>query len=863
VIDEFWSDFRYRLRAIFRRDLLDQELDDELRLHLEREAEKYVARGMTRDEAMRCARAAFGNLDRVKEAARGARGTRLVEDLWWDLRHAVRQLRASPGFTAVTVATLALGIGATTTIDTFRRYVASEGMTLVAPDRLVYLGQGSETCAWCTSMSPANYLAVRDQARSLQHVSMFADWEPALRGEDGADLADGARVTPEFFHTLQVRPLLGRLLVPEDATPGNNEVIVLSEGAWHRRFASVPDIVGLTVFLDRVPYTVVGVAPDDAVFPRDAELWTPLVLTAEESNDRDGVQHTVVGRLREGATVQGARAEVASIAARVAAEFPELMSATTFLAVSLPELHRREPFAPTYAAGLVLLIACVNLAGLLVARLSARHHEFAIRRALGAKPGRIVRQLMVETILLATCAGVLGAAVATWGTRILIGWSEVRLDGHGVALATGLGLFSGIIVGLWPALRFARPARMGELHDVTRTATGSIDAARGRRALVVIQVALAVVLLSAAGLLGRSFREIYDVDAGFDAANVLAVRVRVPPPEQGRVPEPDRIDRLVRTVEATPGVTRAGAVVGIPFGLGAGSGTFEIVGRPPLPRRERPRARMQGATPGYFDALGIPLLRGRDFTDSDRTRSLPVAIVNQDFAERFFANEDPVGRAVTIDSVRWEIVGVSGTAFHGDQEELSRPEIYRPMQQWGRPFVWIALRTRGDPARLGRAVASAVRQFDPDIPITRMDTMSQLRADSMGSERRMLRLIAAFAVVAILISAIGLYGVIGYSVAQRTREFGVRMALGAGAASVLGLVLGWGIRLATVGAVFGIVGALGAGRVIRSMLFRVSPADPFTLGVVVLLICAVAVIAAYLPARRATLVDPLTSLRGE
>lgn len=861
MFSEFWNDLRYRLRAILRRDVAERDLDDELRFHIAREAEKYVAQGLAHDEARRRARTAFGGLDQIKEDTRDARGTRLFEDMGQDLRYAVRQLRASPGFTAMTIITLALGIGATTLIDAYRRYVASEGMTLPAADRLVYLGQGPETCAWCITMSPANYLTVRDQARTFQQVSMFADWEPALRGAHHTDLADGVRVTPQFFQTLEVGPLIGRVLVPDDATPGSNEVIVLSEGAWRRRFGGDPAVVGGTVVLDRVPYTVVGVVPNDAVFPRDAELWTPLVLAPEEMSDRDGAQYKVVGRLRESVSIQTARTEVAGIAARVAAELPDIMRGTTFLTVSLPELYRRGPDVRTYAAGLVLLIACVNLAGLLVARHSARRHELAIRGALGATAERMVRQLLAEVVLLAALAGVCGAGAAAWGIRMLIDWPGMRLDGHAWALATAMGLLSGIIVGLWPSLRFARPTFVHELHDVTRTATGSIGVARGRRVLVVAEVALAIVLLSAAGLLARSYREIYNVDAGFDTENVLAIRVRVPPPENGRALEPDRIDRLVDAIESIPGVTRAGAVLGIPFGHGAGRGAFEIEGRPLLPN-ERPQARMQAATPGYFEALGIPVVRGRDFTSTDRASTLPVAVVNQAFAERFLSGEDPIGRAVIIDSARWDIVGVTGTAFDGDQENLTRPEpeIYR-VQQWHRPLVWIAARTRVDPLQLGQAVTAAVRQFDADIPVTRLVTMDELRAASMGSERLMLRVIAAFAIAAVLISAIGLYGVISFSVTQRTREFGVRLALGAGRASVLRLVLGQGIRLTAIGVVLGIAGAFGAVRVIRSMLFGVSASDPLTLGAVVLSIFAVALVAAYLPARRATLVDPITSLR--
>ncbi len=339
------------------------------------------------------------------------------------------------------------------------------------------------------------------------------------------------------------------------------------------------------------------------------------------------------------------------------------------------------------------------------------------------------------------------------------------------------------------------------------------------------------------------------------------MRVQSPPASPNTAPDPERVDRLVRAIEAIPGVERAGATLGLPFGHGSVGGSFDIEGRLPVTANQRPTVRMQSATPSYFDALGIPIVRGRPFSERDRANVPRVAIINQVVAQRFFPDEDPIGRAVIIDGVGWEIVGVVGAVFHGDVEQPTPPEIYRPMQQWERPSVWI--RTRGDPARNGSTVAGAVRRFDPDIAITRLSTMNELRANDMRSERRVLRLIAAFALVAVLISVIGLYGVVSYSVSQRTREFGVRLALGAERRAVLALVLGQGVRLAAAGAAFGIAGAMGVLRLMQAMLFGVSPADPLTLGTVAFAMCAVALLAAYIPAQRAMLIDPMASLRDD
>jgi predicted permease len=863
---EFFERSVRRLRALAKRGEREQTMDEEMRFHLEMEAAELRRAGVPASEAMRQARLMFGGVERFKEEGRDARGTRPIEDLWQDLRYGARQLRRSPGFAAATVLTLALGIGATTMLQSDRRYVASEANTLASPERLVYLGQGPKNCVRCRRMAAGNYVSIRDQARSFEHVSMIAEWEPILRGTERAELMDGQRVTTEFFRTLDIHPMLGRTLIPDDSAGGRNQVVVLTEAMWRDRFDSDRQVLGQTIVLDRLPYAIVGVVANDAVYPSDTEFWAPLVLTLEQLSDRQSADYGVVGRLREGATANMASAEVAGIAAQIAAESPEAMNGSTFAAVPVLSFYRtieRNPWTFDAAVALVLLIACINLAVLLIVRLSARKRELAVRRALGAATGRIIRQLLAETMLLTALAGILGSVAAVWGGRMLLGWPKTLFDVRAFAFALAVGLVSGLIIGLWPSIRFTRPKLLSGLRDVTRTATGSIDTARARRSLVVGEVALAIVLLSAAGLLARSFQKIYEIRPGFDTDRVLAVRVQSPPGSPNTAGEPQRIDRLVQAIEAIPGVERAGGTLGLPFGHGAVAGTFEIEGRAPVTSDQRPRVNMQSATPGYFEALGIPIVRGRSFSDGDRANAPRVAIINQVVAQRFLPGEDPIGRAVIIDDVRWEVVGVVGAVFHGDVENLTPPEIYRPMQQWERLSVWIAVRTRGAPAQLGPTVAAAVRRFDPDMAITRLFTMNELRASDMSSERRSLRLMAAFALAAFLISVIGLYGVISYSVSQRTREFGVRLALGAERRAVLSLVLGQGVRLAAVGALLGIAAALGVLRLMQAMLFGVSPADPLTLATVAVAMCVVALFAAYLPAQRAMQIDPMTSLRDD
>jgi predicted permease len=856
-----------RIGVLMHRREHERAMDEEMHFHVEMEAAELQRGGTPAIEARRRARIAFGGVDRFKEEGRDARGTRLVEDLWVDVRYALRQLRASRGFAAATVLTLALGIGAATMMYSFQRSLVSEGSALESPERLVFLEQLPKDCLRCGRMASGNYITIRDQAQSLEYVSLFLDWDPILRGPDHAELIDGVRVTTEFFLTLGIPPLLGRTLVPEDSATDRHQVAVLSERMWRDRFDGENDVLGRTMILDRLPYTIVGVVADAAMYPANTDFWTPLIFTARDANERGRAEYRAIGRLRDGATARMAATEIAAVGGRLSAEFPALMRNATLGVVPVVDFYAlsgdTETWTFTAAVGLVLLISWINLAGLVIARLTARRRELAVRRTMGAAPGRIVRQLLVETILVTALGGALGAGFAAWGLRALIGWSQLQIDGNAFALALALGMLSGLGIGLWPALRFAKPHLVHELRAATRTATGGIDFARARRTLVIAEVALAIVLLSAAGLLARSIQEIYQVDPGFNTERVLTLRLQNPPVAPNAGPQPDRMDRLVQSIGAIAGVERAGAVLGMPYGVGAARGSFEIAGQPPLLPERRPRVRMQAATPGYFDALEIPIVRGRAFTNGDAANSPRVALINEVVAQRFFPDEDPIGRTLIIDSLRWEIVGVVGSVFYGDVEQIESPEIYRPMQQWPRPTVWIAARTRGDPAQIALQVTAAVRAFDPDIAITRLFTMNALRTDSMGSERMMLRLMGGFAFAAVLISAIGLYGLISYSVSQRTREFGVRLALGAGPSAVLGLVLGQGVRLAAVGAALGITGAIAALRVMQSMLFRVSPTDPLTLGIVVVLICAVALLAAYIPARRATLIDPMSSLRQE
>jgi predicted permease len=790
-------------------------------------------------------------------------GPRTVEGLGSDARYVLRTLRASPGFAIATVATLGLGIGATLVLDGYGRASRPGPAGIASPERLLHLGEGPPGCVGCVSMGSGAYGIVQDEARSFERVSRFAEWEPTLRGTSGGALLDGLQVSPEIFETLGVRPLLGRLFVAGDGEPGGEHVVVLGEATWRSRFGVDSTVIGQSVILDRVPYSIVGVVSDRFVFP-DAvdrtEVWAPLAGNAAAASDESGIEYRVVARLREGATAASASVELAGLAARSAPSGGSREDATYLVSPVLEESGLvNAPTLLVVAVWVVLLISWINLAGLVVARLSARRSELAVRRALGATSSHIVRHLLVEATVLAVLGGLLGTAVAVAGTRAVLGTAQ-PVDLRTLRLVLVLGGLSSVVVGAWPALRYARPRRGHVLADGTRTTTGGIDSSRGRRALMVAEIACATVLLSATGLLARTFANIYRIEPGFDIEGVLAIRIWNPPAGYGDGLSAERIDELVRALGTLPGVVQAGAVLGLPFGHGAPQRAFEIGGRAASNSADRPRARMQAATPGYFGTLRIPVRRGRGFDDADGADAPAVAVLNEAAASAFFRAADPVGRSVVIDGVRSEIVGVVGTVFDGDQENPAIPEIYRPMRQWPHSSTWIALRIREAPMRTGADVRAAVRAFDADIAVTRLLDMEALRAESMSSERAMLRLMAGFALAAVLISAVGLYGLVSYSVSQRVREFGIRVALGAPRGAVLGLVVGEGVRLAATGAAIGLVGAVATLRVMRSMLFGVSATDPVTLAVVVALVCGVALLAAVIPARRAMRTDPSISL---
>lgn len=864
-----------RLRSLVGRSDFERNMRDEMRFHVEMEAAELQRSGVAPDEAMRRARITFGAVEAHKESGREATGARAIESLGDDLRHAWRQLGAQKGFTAAVIVTLALGIGATTVMYGLVRASALQPLPFPRANQLLDIVQEPEGCSNCINISSGSFVTLQRQATTLQSVSLVSGWTAIVRGADRAEALNGARVTPEFFHTLEGRALLGRTFGPGDTTTGHQDVVVVSETLWRTRFGADSGLVGRTMVINGTPFTVIGVLAGESVYPLRTDVWAPLIMTAGMATDHHWTDFDMVARVSDGVPMSRVRTELATLANAEARAYPDQMQGTTFAARPLAlwnESNTNEIWIFSAAVGLVLLIACINLAGLLLAQLAARHRELAVRAAMGAGPGRIARQLLTETMLVASLGGALGALVA-WGgiaaIRALMpadlassmpGWSLFRLDLPALALALGIGIGTGAVIGLWPALRFARPNLVMELHATSRTIT---DRAVGRRMLVGTQVAFAVVLLSAAGLLARSIQHLYTIPTGITPDHVLAFRIQSPPYRPGTVDDSTSEDRLANALTAVPGVRSAGVTFALPFSDAMSTNNFDIVGQPAPAPHHHPYSRMQPATPDYFATLGIPIVRGRAFLPSDAPGAPRVAIVNRAMVQRFFPHEDPVGQTLAIGGEQWRIVGVSGNVMYGQLGQPVTPEIYRPMQQWPWSDVGVVVRTLDDPATAESAVLAAVRRFDPDLAVSRMSPMAEQFRNISAPYWIMLGLMGGFAVIAMLISAIGLYAVISYSVAQRTREFGVRMALGAEPRGLLRLVLGQGLKLTAVGGAIGFVAALAVTPLLRSLLYGVSPSDPVTYALVAVGASVVGVVASYRPARRAAETDPMTSLMAD
>jgi putative ABC transport system permease protein len=798
-----------------------------------------------------------------------------------DLHIALRGLRRVPGFAVVVVVTLALGIGATTAIYSVVNGVLLTPLPYPQPDRLVLVWeQNPHRGSARNTVSPANYLDWRDRARSFSGLAAFT-WTGITLTGGTPEHVEGRAVTPEFFSVLRVDPAIGRTFTAEESAPGATKVVVLSHGLWQRRFGGDSSIVGRTIAVAGGDVRVVGVMPASfQSMPLGLDqFWQPLGLDPAD-RERRGRYAMVIGRLRDGVTAEAAQAEMTSIAADLAREHVDFNTGWGANVVTLTDqvVGRARPVLLTLlgAVSLVLLIACANVANLMLARTAARRRELAVRAALGASPRRLAREVLTESVVLAAIGGAAGVVLAVWGVELLVTaapaevprLAQIGVDGRVLAVTAAVTLLVGILFGSPGALGRGSDELAEDLHGAGRRATVGAEARRLRGALVVAQVSLSMVLLVGAGLLIRSLQRLTAVDPGFDASQLLTVAVDLPAATYPDDPRRSAFyTELLRRARAMPGVQSAAMIDFLPL-AGPGSATsFTVVGRPAPAPGQVPVADIRVVDPQYFQTMRIPLRGGRIPDERDRVSAPPVVVINETMARSLWPGEDPVGRRVKVNmwdpDAETEVIGVVGDVRQDRLDGDRRAMIYYPAAQAPTISMNLVLRTAGPPLDLAATMRAAVREIDSDQPVGQVTTMQSIVRLSIADRRFPMFLLSLFAGLAVTLAAVGIYGVLSYSVGLRSQEIGVRMALGARVTDILGMVLKQGGILVAVGGAVGLGSALALSRVLRGLLFGITPADPGTYLAVCLVLALVALGAMALPARRAAAVDPMRALKSE
>ncbi len=798
-----------------------------------------------------------------------------------DIRFGVRMLIKHPGFAIVAVIALALGIGANTAIFSVVNAVMLRPLPYPHPERIMTLWQNREARGgpereWTT---PADFKDWREQSQTFESMAAFAGWGPTLTGQDEPEQLRGAIVSYDMFSVLGAEPALGRSFTKEEDQQGAERVVVLSNGLWRRRFGADPSLVGKTISLSGDSFTVIGVMPPGFKFPilDRTDVWRPVNATLRPTCQRGCVVLRVMARLKPEATVESARAEMAAIAARIEQENP---ATNKDVGVTIVPLHdfvvgdvRTAIYVLFGVVALVLLIACANVANLMLARAASRTKEIAIRTALGARRLRIVQQLLTESILLAVIGGALGVLLAFWMVDILVMFSpegtpradEIGIDGRVLAFSFGVAFLTGVVFGLVPALQASKPDLNTSLKEGGKGTQAGSQGRLARNALVVSEIALALMLLIGAGLLMKSFARLQRVDPGFNPTNVLTVDLGLP---RSSYSEPQRIiafyTRLLEGIKTLPGVESAGAITNLPLTGGGTDVGFAIEGRPePEPGKE-PVSWYDSVTPDYFRAMGMRLVRGREFSERDGEAAPKVVVISETFARRYFPEEDPLGKRLQLGEKDFrEIVGIMADVKQFGLEADARPSMWFSANQDPSRAMYVVMRTSGDPLSLASAVRNEVWALDKNLAIASISPMARIVSESIALPRFILMLVGFFAVVALVLAAVGIYGVMSYSVTQRRQEIGIRMALGAKSSDVLKMVVGQGIMLTTIGVAIGLAGAFGVTWVMKSLLYGVSATDPMTFGLIALVLAGVALGACAVPARRATKVDPMIALRYE
>jgi putative ABC transport system permease protein len=883
------SDLLYRLRALFRPNSMEADLDEELRAHLEHHVEKYVQSGLALEEARRRARLEFGGLDQVKEECRDARAVNLIETTLQDIRYGLRKLARSPGFTVVAVATLALGIGANTLIFSVVNVAVLHPLPFRNASRLVTKWDTSPTVGYAGpgTLTDKDYMEWRDQNRVFSDIATFRRQPTNLTGVGEPVRLNGATISASLLHVLDVNPALGRTFALEEEAAGHNRVVLLGDRLWRSRFGSNPAVLGKAIKLDGEFYTVIGVTPAGFDFPNQTEIWTPLTLKSEEHD----ATLQIVARLKPGVSLERARNDEAVLGKRLPAQPGDWEWHTTLvLLTQAAAAEIRTPLLVLFAAvGLVLLIACANVANLFLARATTRQGELSVRKALGASRSRLVRQMLTESVIMAVLGGSLGLLMAALGQGFVAKAASLLprnlaepgaaahiasagIDLWVLAFTLAVSVFTTILFGLAPTLWATRGEINSSLQGEGRRTTTGRAQGYMRDGIVITEVALAVILLVSAGLLIRSFLHLMDVDRGFDSQNVLTLNISLRDARyQSARSMIEFEEQALGRVRMVPGVKTAGGVFGLPLGHWLIGGDFTVEGQPPLAPGSQPFIATKAVVGGdYFRAIGIPLLRGRYFDAHDSEAAPHVVIVSQSLARHYWPLDEALGKRLEpgFSNDAWcTVVGVVGDTKQWSLGEPSSPAMYLPYAQAPRTFmmqnITLVLRAGSGPLALVSAARRAVQAVDPDLPVFDIATMDQLVYRSASAPRFNTALLGVFATLALVLAAVGIYGVMSYAVAQRTHEIGVRVALGAEASDILRQVVRQGMLPAVIGIATGIAGAWGMTRFLSSLLFGVRPTDPMTFAMVPVLLAAVGVLACLLPARRATKVDPVVALRYE
>ncbi|HKR10624.1 MAG TPA: ABC transporter permease [Pyrinomonadaceae bacterium] len=875
------SSLARRWRALIHKEQLEDELDEELRFHLERDVAQNVRNGTTPEDARYAALKAFGAMDKSKEECRDARGVGPLENTLRDITFSVRVLLKSYAFTIVVVLTLALGIGANTAIFSFANGILLRPLPYPQSDRLAVIQETAiKRGIDAMSVSYPNFLDWREQNKSFEDIgTYFGTSRFALSGAGEPVEIRGSRISQGTFEILRVAPQLGRTFTANEDRPNEDAVVILGHDLWQRSFGGDPQIVGKQIVLSNRQRTVVGVMPPGFRFPEISELWVPLALTPQTFTRTDHGLSSIA-RLKDGVTVGAAQVEMNNIAARIEQQNPITNEG---LGVKVSSLHdnltgdyREALLILLGVVGCVLLVACVNVANLMLARATARQREFALRAALGASRWRIMRQLLVESLLLALAGGVLGFVLSLLALHLLLNaipiqlpfWMNFGIDFRVLIFTGGITLLTGAVFGVMPALQSSRVDLNDTLKEGGRV-TGGFRG-RSRSLLVVTEIALSLVLLVGAGLMIQSFLRLRRVNIGLDAKNVLTASVILPSAKY-RAPEQRTafFKQLLDRVRNLPGVEAASATATLPLTGSNWGRSLTVEGYPVLSVGQAPSIQHTVVTPGYFRTMGISVLAGRDFNDSDTKDSLKVTIVDERLARQYWPNESAIGKRIRFgppeNNEPWHtIVGVVSTVRHQRMQEDTEKSVYLPHMQISVPgLALVARTTSADPLQVVGAIRREVAQIDPDQPMSEIATMEQVVAESIWQPRLYATLFAVFAGGALVLALIGIYGVMAFLVQTRTHEIGVRMALGATALDVFKLIVGRGMKLTIIGVVIGVGGAIALTRLMHSLLFNTSATDPITFIVISLLLSLAAFLACYIPARRAAKVEPLIALRYE